>query len=223
MTRTEYLAELEKELRQLPKKDFQEAMDYFTEYFDEAGPENEADLMAELGTPQEAASDILVNVIGKEDFQSNKFFKRPRSGKEIALLVGLILMASPVLFLVAGVLLGLLLAAIALLIGLAGFVIAMIILIACLLLTGFLLSVAAIIIAFVTLGESLTIFNSSWPAMTMGFGGFFAAIGGGVLIFLFSLYLTKLYGRGLMAFGKWLSNSLKNLWNKRKWRKSHEY
>lgn len=222
MTRTEYLAALEKELRQLPKKDFQEAMDYFTEYFDEAGPENEADLMAELGTPQEAASDILANVIGKEDFQSNKFFKRPRSGKEIALLVTLILMASPVLLLIAAIILAILFALFIVLVCLAGFIIAMIIFIACILLFGFLLAIAAVIIAFVTLGESLTIFNSSWPAMTMGFGGFFAAIGGGILTFLISLYLTKLYGKGLMAFGKWLSTKLKNLWNKHRWGKSHE-
>ena len=38
MTRTEYLAELEKYLKKLPRKDYQEAMDYFTEYFDEVGP-----------------------------------------------------------------------------------------------------------------------------------------------------------------------------------------
>ena len=31
MTRTEYLAELEKYLKKLPRKDYQEAMDYFTE------------------------------------------------------------------------------------------------------------------------------------------------------------------------------------------------
>nr|WP_302848797.1 hypothetical protein [Streptococcus uberis] len=41
MTRTEYLAELQNQLRKLPQDDFKEAMDYFTEYFDEAGPEHE--------------------------------------------------------------------------------------------------------------------------------------------------------------------------------------
>lgn len=222
MKRTEYLEELRKELRQLPKKDFQEAMDYFTEYFDEAGPENEDDIIAELGTPQEAANDILTNVLGKEKVQSTKFLKRPRSGKEIAILVALVLMASPILLAIAGVALGVIATGFGILIGLAGFIIAMIIAIAALLLIGFLLAISAVLIAFVTLGESLTIFNSSLPAMTMGLGGFFSAIGGGVLIFLVSLYLTKLYGKGLMAFGKWLSNLLKNLWNKRKWGKSHE-
>ena len=37
MTRTEYLAELDKYLKRLPEVDYQEAMDYFVEYFEEAG------------------------------------------------------------------------------------------------------------------------------------------------------------------------------------------
>lgn len=222
MTRTEYLAALEKELRQLPKKDFQEAMDHFTEYFDEAGPENEADIMAELGSPQEAASDILRNVLGKDNDGPKSVFKRPRSSKEIAIWVLLTLMASPILFVIATILFGVAIALIAMIIGMIGFVIAIIIAIACFLFMGYFFAIAAIIIAFVTLAESVTIFHNSWQAVTMGLGGFFSAIGGGVLIFLLSLYLTRLYGRFLMAFGKWLSFSLKTLWNKRKWRKSHE-
>lgn len=221
MTRTDYLAELEKELRQLPKKDFQEAMDYFTEYFDEAGPENEADLMAELGTPQEAAADIITNVLEKQG-EPTTLLKRPRSTKEIVIWVLLILMASPILFLIAFAILAVALALLAAIIGLLGFIIGIIIALACFLATGYFFAAIAIIIGFVTLGESLTLFTSYWSAMTMGFGGFFAAIGVGVLIFLLTLYLTKLYGRGLVAFEKWLSSSLRNLWSKRKWRKSHE-
>ena len=42
MTRTDYLAALEKSLKTLPEADYKEAMDYFTEYFEDAGSENEA-------------------------------------------------------------------------------------------------------------------------------------------------------------------------------------
>ena len=55
MTRTEYIAKLTKYLRKLPQKDYEEALEYFMEYFEEAGPENEARVIAELGTPKEAA------------------------------------------------------------------------------------------------------------------------------------------------------------------------
>ena len=39
MTRTEYMAQSEKYLKKLPHKEFQEAITFFNEYFDEAGPE----------------------------------------------------------------------------------------------------------------------------------------------------------------------------------------
>ena len=48
MTRNDYLKQLDKHLKKLPQQDYQEAMDYFTEYFDEAGPENEAQVIQEL-------------------------------------------------------------------------------------------------------------------------------------------------------------------------------
>lgn len=63
MTREEYLAQLKKYLRKLPHEDYENAMEYFTEYFDEVEPEGEADLIQELGTPKEAAYDLLDNLI----------------------------------------------------------------------------------------------------------------------------------------------------------------
>ena len=48
MTRTEYIAKLTKYLRKLPQKDYEEALEYFMEYFEEAGPENEAQVIVEL-------------------------------------------------------------------------------------------------------------------------------------------------------------------------------
>ena len=39
MTRTEHIAKLTKYLRKLPQKDYEEALEYFMEYFEEAGPE----------------------------------------------------------------------------------------------------------------------------------------------------------------------------------------
>ena len=59
LTKEEYLAQLKKYLKRLPKEDYNNAMDYFTEYFEDAGPEGEAALIQELGTPKEAAYEIL--------------------------------------------------------------------------------------------------------------------------------------------------------------------
>ena len=52
MNRTEYLKQLDKYLKRLPAEDYQNAMEYFTEYFDEAGPEGEEQVIRELGTPK---------------------------------------------------------------------------------------------------------------------------------------------------------------------------
>lgn len=66
MTKVEYLAKLDWYLRKLPKDDYQEAMDYFREYFDESGPENEEAVIAELGTPKEAARDIINRLLDEK-------------------------------------------------------------------------------------------------------------------------------------------------------------
>ena len=59
MTRTEYLTQLEVYLKKLPEADRIEAMDYFRELFDDAGVEGEEELIASLGTPKEAAHEVL--------------------------------------------------------------------------------------------------------------------------------------------------------------------
>ena len=66
LTKEEYLAQLKKYLKRLPKEDYNNAMDYFTEYFEDAGSEGETSLMQELGTPKEAAYDILDNLISEK-------------------------------------------------------------------------------------------------------------------------------------------------------------
>ncbi len=62
MNRTEYMKHLARRLKRLPKEDFNRAMDYFNEYFDEAGPENEAQAIEDLGTPEAAADAIVMDL-----------------------------------------------------------------------------------------------------------------------------------------------------------------
>lgn len=71
LTKDEYLAELSRYLRKLPQDDYDSAMAYFREYFEEAGPENEAQAMADLGTPKEAAAELLQNLL-HDDGQQHK-------------------------------------------------------------------------------------------------------------------------------------------------------
>lgn len=63
MTRNEYMEQMKKYLKRLPKEDYDNAIEYFAEYFDEAGPENEQQVMEELGEPREAARELLLNLL----------------------------------------------------------------------------------------------------------------------------------------------------------------
>ena len=62
MNRAEYLNQLNKHLRKLPKSDYENAMEYFTEYFEEVGEQR---AIEELGTPKEAAADIWSNLLSQ--------------------------------------------------------------------------------------------------------------------------------------------------------------
>lgn len=59
MSRDEYISHLKYRLRRLPKEEYDKAISYFTEYFEEAGPDNEAQAIEDLGTPELAADQII--------------------------------------------------------------------------------------------------------------------------------------------------------------------
>ena len=59
MTRTAFLAALEQLLAPLPEAERKDALSYYEDYLDTAGPENEARAIAELGSPEEVAHKIL--------------------------------------------------------------------------------------------------------------------------------------------------------------------
>ena len=59
MNRNEYMQRLKDRLRRLPKEDYNKALSYFTEYFEEAGQENESQAIEDLGSPEMAADQII--------------------------------------------------------------------------------------------------------------------------------------------------------------------
>lgn len=95
MTRTEYLAQLDHYLKKLPAKDYQEAMDYFTEYFDEVGPEGEAAAIAELGNPKEAAHEIIINLLDKKIEEDSQEASSVKNSKQIVQIAILSILAAP--------------------------------------------------------------------------------------------------------------------------------
>ena len=71
MNREEFMAQLARLLTGLPENEREEAVRYYNDYFDEAGPENEAQVIQELGSPGKVAGIIRANL---EDGQNRGEF-----------------------------------------------------------------------------------------------------------------------------------------------------
>lgn len=62
MRREEFMRELEYLLRDIPANEREDALAYYENYFDEAGAENESQVIQELGSPASVAEKILADV-----------------------------------------------------------------------------------------------------------------------------------------------------------------
>ena len=69
MTRDEYMKELAYLLQDIQDEDKEDALQYYRDYFDEAGPEKERDIITELGSPERIASMILCDIAGRRIYR----------------------------------------------------------------------------------------------------------------------------------------------------------
>ncbi|SDK23186.1 DUF1700 domain-containing protein [Streptococcus gallolyticus] len=194
MTKVDYLAKLDKYLRKLPKEDYQEAMDYFSEYFEEAGPENEAQVIAELGTPKEAARDIISRLLDEKIIDQEK---RPKGRVSVVWLAILAILATPValplalvLFLAVITILALGVAAIAVVLSLG--------------------------VAFLTSGiyilfDSWSYLNISFSATALSFGLGLLALGLSLLTLLAAGAVCKVVGRSIVNLARKTANKRRKL------------
>ena len=181
MTRTEYLSQLENYFSKLPQADRIEAMDYFKELFDEAGIEGEEELIASLGTPKEAAHEVLSNLLDKKIKQA--------PARQILHIALLALLAAPI-----GIPLGIaiLMALVAILVAASSVILAF-----------FAVSILGIIGGFLFLVESFTILAQAKSAFILIFGSGLLAIGASSLVLLGISYVARFFGLlivGLVQF-----------------------
>lgn len=112
MNRTEYMAALRRALSALPEEERASALRYYEEYFDDAGPENEQKVIADLGAPEKVAEQILADyreltaVPPSSQGTPQQPKKRRWRGISPWLLVVLVLLALPMAIPLAGVLIG---------------------------------------------------------------------------------------------------------------------
>ncbi len=194
MTKVEYLAKLDKYLRKLPKEDYQEAMDYFSEYFEEAGPENEEKVIDELGTPKEAARDIINRLLDEKIIDDKK---TPKNKVTIIWIAILAVLATPVALPLA-----LLLFAVIITILAIGVTIIAVIL--------------SLGIAFLTSGvymlfDSWSYLSISLSATALGLGLGLLALGLSLLAILAAGAVCKIAGRSIVNLARKTANKRRTL------------
>ena len=166
MNKTEFLSELKRCLRKLPYEEVDNAISYYSEYFDDAGPENERRVIEELGSPSELAAKIMADYAIK-DMEASP--KSARKGISAIWFIILAIFASPI----------------ALPIALAFAIVAF-----ALVVVGFALIFAFAVVTFALIGSGIfttvirfsTIFHHLPTAMF--------AIGSGLLLTAFGLLLS---------------------------------
>ena len=78
MKRDEFLSELERLLSGLPQQEQEETMQYYRDYFDDAGPEHETEALRELGSPRKVAAAVMVQFEEEDGECTEKGFANPR-------------------------------------------------------------------------------------------------------------------------------------------------
>lgn len=129
MNKEKFLKQLEQLLRDIPESERREAMEYYQNYFEDAGEEEESRIIEELGSPQEVAASIKKNLFGEgldRDYDGGSYkaqgtaFERGapenRTLRNILIAV-LILFTSPFWIAVLGTAFGLIVAVVACLFG----------------------------------------------------------------------------------------------------------
>lgn len=128
MTRVEFMNELEKLLCDISYEERQDALNYYHDYFSDAGMENEAAVIRELGSPQRVAMQIKESLNQTEEPASGNvgnsggnratnINRKNNKTLKLILIVLLLFCGWPVILAVLGIVFGLILSVVGLLFG----------------------------------------------------------------------------------------------------------
>ena len=108
MNREEFMTRLKALLADISEEERKEALQYYHDYFEDAGEEHEADVIRELESPEKVAATIQADLKGEEPKEDEKTGfqmaesvayekeKKKISGGQIALIIVLCLFAAPI-------------------------------------------------------------------------------------------------------------------------------
>lgn len=179
MSKEEYLQSLQKNLIRMSTEEKEDAVRYYREYFDEAGPENEQKVIDELGSPVMLARKLSAECAVREE--------NTHTGSNILTII-LAICSFPVWFPLA-----IILAVLVFVLILLAFIFAF-----CFLITGAALVFSGVVGA---IGGLVLLFSDFANALT-SLGSGLALAGGGILLFVLSRFLTRKIVDAIVAAGR---------------------
>lgn len=196
MSREEYLKALRSKLKKLPNEEIDAALDFYDEYFEEAGEENTAEVVAKLGSPALVASQILAEYAVKGLDNESSTAKK---GLSAVWFIILAILASPI--------------ALPLLLLVICLVFTLVLLGGTFLLTFFLLNVSLVLSGIVSIVAGLAVITQHWQTSIFFIGIGLTASGIGILLFPPLVLVTKKISHSL---AKWLKRLFDKITRRRK-------
>lgn len=183
MNKDEFLRQLRAALSGMAPEELENAMQYYEEYFAEAGPEREAEILQELGTPQAVAAQIRVDITLRR--MGGPTPPSAKKGISAVWMVILAIFAAPIALPVA---IAVVVTAFVLVAAVAAVIFAILVTVVALLGAGILVGIF-----------SLPVFGINAAAGLIAFGTGVALTGASLLMFVLMILCARLGFRGIAS------------------------
>ena len=192
MTREEYMAKLTKYLRKLPRQDYEDAIEYFNEYFSDTDEAGQQKLMEELGTPKQAAADLMYNLLDRKiQEQGDGKNEGKKDKKGVTLLAVLAILSTPV--------------TVPLFIAMLAVLLAAAICVICVIISDFIAALSILLIGGKLLLRGFVSFPYSLSGALTITGCGLLGIGCALLLYILGIYLCKWMGMLLVKLAQCLA------------------
>lgn len=196
MNKEAYLKKLKGKLKKLPMEEVDAALDYYREYFEEAGEENTEQVIRKLGSPSQVASQILADYAVK-GIESNP--NSTKKGISAIWFILLAILAAPI--------------ALPLLITVFSLVFALVLVCGSFFFALFTIAAALTLSGIVSIVAGLFVLTQHWQTSIFFIGLGLIATGIGIVLFPPLVRITKSASIGL---AKWLKKLFDKMTRRRK-------
>ncbi len=232
MNRVEFMQQLERLLMDISENDRLDAIAYYNDYFDEAGAENEAQVIRELGSPEKVAAIIKTDLNssgnveaeytehgyedGRDGANTNTPATQKLSSREkkkrdfpLALIIILVIFASPILVGIGGGVLGVVLGVLG---AIFGIIVAVIVTVFSVAVAMLACGIACVVAgaALIVVGLMRAVISGIEGLVLVGVGGITFALG-----VLFTILFVWCAFKWLPALFRWTIDLIQRLFSRR--------